>query len=124
MQMSSFIRQGAGTDCWLAVPSCETSRGRLRVLTQLHSKHTGESCRSVMAEPWKLVSHPTHSSGQRSYTASPDSRREEANTFQREECQGIAAVFNHHSPLSVHKLTFPCIKGLLTLSPSPPPPKF
>lgn len=60
MQMSSFIRRGAGADCWLAVPSCETSRSRLRVLTRLHSKHTGESCRSVMAEPWKLQCHIQH----------------------------------------------------------------
>lgn len=34
MQMSSFIRRGAGADCWLAVPSCETSRGHLHDLTQ------------------------------------------------------------------------------------------
>lgn len=39
MQMSSFIRWGAGADCWLADPSCETLH--VAVCMTLHSEAAG-----------------------------------------------------------------------------------
>lgn len=89
----------------------------------MHSKQRGESCRSVMAEPWKLVSHATHSTGQRSDRASPGSRREKANTFQWEECQGIAAMFKHRTAHSLTPNLHSHAYQACSHSPKSPPPK-
>lgn len=87
-KVSSFIRQGVGSYCWLVIPSCETSHGCLSVLTQLGwvlrwctpSIEVKAASLSWQSPGGCTVSCLPHSTGQRSYKASPDLRAEEAST--------------------------------------------